>query len=995
MSPGFGNLDGIRLRGDAVAYIPQWVEVRFADFWYHVVILAPHLTARRFAAARPPRVPVVRALVRVSKRSGLSGRTGEGAVKQGLERRLVAVMFTDMVGYTALIQADELLAVDKRDRYVRALERYHQSHGGTIVQRLGDGSMSMFPSALAAVQAAVAIQRELAEQAVLVRIGIHVGEVIVEPERLTGDAVNIAARIESFAVAGGVMLSDSARDQLKNRSDVEVASLGRFRLKHVGRPLELYAVAAEGMVVPDSQALEGKGERYAALPSNLPDIGSPLFGRSADLAALVALVQDARIVTVTGPGGVGKTRVLAELGRLLVPEFLDGVAFIPLADITDPTDFLPALARALDVKEAEGRTLNQGVASLLRDKRALLLLDNLEQVVPAAPEVAWLVEACPRLHVVTSSRTPLRIAAEREYSLAPLALPPADLAAVETLQEYSAIALYVARARTTKPSFALTPENAGAVAAVCRRLDGLPLALELAAARLRLLSPQALLERLDHALNLLTSGPRDRPSRHQTLRAAIDWSHSLLTDAEQRLFRRLAVFAGGCTFADVEAVCAEPGTSCLDELESLVDKALVQVDGPSDRLRLLQTIGEYAHERLDAAGEADAITLRHAQRYAALAREIRDGIEGSEQVASIERGIADEANLQTALDTFVTRARGGDMAAAEAGMRMCGDLYLYWHIRGKNLTARNYATALLDADTSGSRTLGRSGALRTAGLAWWVLGDFERAKDLWAETYAIAEELGDERERCLAAWSLGIGLLGFDLDTGLKRTAEGLERSRAAKFTWSYGFTLAIEGILRTAAGDLETARARYAEALDIQRRLGDWEGAGLSLSGLAGLAAGRNELVESLDLYRQALVALEMIGDRAEEARILAEMAWIYVRHQDPAHARRAFFDSVRAYTDVMSVRGIGLALIGLAATEFIEHRPERAVQIAAAAEVYAHQEGIVNVYSEEAVGREFVEQARAALSEEEVARATEIGRKLTITQALDLARIVDVTSE
>ena len=336
---------------------------------------------------------------------------------------LVAVMFTDMVGYTALIQADERLGLDKRDRYMSALESHHDAFGGTIVQRLGDGSMSMFPSSLAAVLAAVEIQRELAAQDVPVRIGVHVGEVIVEPERLTGDAVNIAARIESFAVPGGVMLSDSAYDQIKNRSDVGVVRLGRFRLKNVGRPFELYAVSADGVVVPDPEALEGKGERFASLPSNLPEPTAPLVGRAADLASLVELAREHRVVTITGPGGVGKTRIVVELGRLLAPEFLDGVAFVALADVTEPADFLPALADALDVKEAEGRTLGEGVAALIGDKKALLLLDNLEQVVAAAPDVAGLIERCPELRIVTTSRTPLRIAAEREYPLAPLELP--------------------------------------------------------------------------------------------------------------------------------------------------------------------------------------------------------------------------------------------------------------------------------------------------------------------------------------------------------------------------------------------------------------------------------------------------------------------------------------------------------------------------------------------------------------------------------------------
>jgi predicted ATPase len=626
---------------------------------------------------------------------------------------------------------------------------------------------------------------------------------------------------------------------------------------------------------------------------------------------------------------------------------------------------------------------------LIGDKKALLLLDNLEQIVSAASEVAVLIERCPGLRIVTTSRTPLRIAAEREYPLAPLELPPpSDQASTESLMSYPSIALFVERARMTRGSFELTPENAGAVAAVCRRLDGLPLALELAASRLKLLSPEALLERLEHALQVLTSSPRDIPERQQTLRATIDWSHSLLAESERRLFRRMAVFAGGCTVADVEAVCADPGETVLDELESLVDKGLVQTDGQGGRLRMLQTIGEYAGERLESAGETRDVALRHAGRYAGLAGEIRDGVEGTDQIGSIERGIAGEGNLQAALETLLAAAREGDAAACEAGLQLCGDLVMYWHIRGKNLTAREYAASFLDAAADGSPTVGRAGALVTAGLASWMLGELDRANDEQAEAYRIAAELDADREFCAAAFLGAIALLGSDLETGLRWTSEAIERSRARGLVWAEGFASTVDGILHTVAGDLDTAQAMYSRALDIQQGIGDEEGAGLSLGGLAQLASGRGDLEGALDLYRQSLAAFETIGDRAEEARILSEMAWTHLRHEDPTLARRYFLDSVQAYTDVASVRGVGLSLIGLAAAEAVERRPDNAVQLAAAAELYAQHEGIVNVYSDETPGREFVEQARAALSADEVARATEVGRRLTIKDALDLAR-------
>ncbi|MEO7804943.1 MAG: adenylate/guanylate cyclase domain-containing protein [Actinomycetota bacterium] len=898
-------------------------------------------------------------------------------------------MFTDIVGYTAMMQVDERLALDKRARYTSAIETHHDAGGGTIVQRLGDGSLSMFPNAIDAVLSAIRIQQELTVQDVPVRIGIHLGEVIVESTGLVGDAVNIASRIESFSVPGSVMLSDTVHDQIKNQGEVNFAHLGRFRLKNVGRPYEIYAASSDGIVVPDPRTLEGKGGRFASLPSNLPDPVTPLLGRDDDLTALIGLVEQHRVVTITGPGGVGKTRTVVELGRRLAAEFLDGVAFISMAHIDDPADFVPALAEALDVKEAEGRSLSDGIAALIANKKALVLLDNLEQVASAAPDVARLAASCRELRIVTTSRTPLRIAAEREYPLAPLPLPPASDVSLKSLLSYPGIALFVERARAAKGSFELTAENAAAVASVCQALDGLPLALELAAARLRIVPFDALLDRLDKPLDVLTTGPRDTPERQQTLRATIDWSHSLLTETEQRLFRRMAVFSGGCTFADLEAVCSDPGGSILDDLAALVDNALVQTGGPTERFGMLQTIAEFARERLNATDEAAEIILRRARRYAELAGAIRDGIEGTDQIGSLERGIVEEGNLQAALDTFRALAQAGDVAAAESGMQLCGDLWQYWHMRGKNLTAREYATAFLDVAAGDLPTVGRVGALVAAGLASSMLGQFDRANDEWRDAYRTAAAVDTDRERCITAICLGFGQLFINVQAGLRWTGEGIQRSRAMGFAWAEGIASIIEGFLYANAGDVETAQARLSHATEIQRRLDDWHGMGLSLGGLAQLASASEDLSGALDLYGQSLAAFEAVGDRAEIARVLSELAWTRLRNEDTSLARQHFLDSVQAYTDVASVRGIGLSMVGLAACEAVEHRPVNAVTIAAAAEGYAGQEGIVNVYSDETPGREFVDRARAELSTADVARASAEGSALTIEQALNLARI------
>ena len=831
-------------------------------------------------------------------------------------RRLAAVMFTDMVGYTALFQSDERDAVAQRSTFVTAVESAHTSFGGSIVARLGDGTMSTFESAATAVEAAVSLQRELQAAGVQVRIGLHAGEVIDDGATIIGDAVNVASRIESFAVPGGVMVSESVRDLLRNRPDVVLGSLGAFKLKNVGRPMELFAVVADGIVVPAPSALEGKGERYASLPTNLPEAAGPLVGRAEELDALVELVLAHRIVTVTGPGGVGKTRLLAEVGRRLLSEFLDGVAFVSLADVSDPTDLLATLAEALDVKEAEGRSTLDGVSALIGTKRALLLLDNFEQLVDAAPDVGSLVASCPHLRVVVSSRTPLRLAAEVEHPVAPLALPPSlEGISVGSLLGYAAVALFVERARTATGTLQLTSKNAATIGAICQRLDGLPLALELAAARLRLLTPEALLERLGHALDVLTAGRRDSPARQKTLRATIDWSHSLLSEPEQRLFRRMSVFAGGSTIDALEDVCGDAATPCLEGLESLVEKALVQVAAGGARYTMLQTIAEYAAERLDDFGERDDVAMRHAHHFAKVAREVRVGLELDQQVAALERGMAEEQNLQSALDTLLGAAREGDQRAADAGLQICADLHFYWHIRGKNVTAREISTAFLAAGSDDPPTGARAGAMRTAALGAWALGQFETANAEWDVAHEVAVAAGDELEQCLCAMFSAVGLIGFDQDAGMAKARDAVAAAERLSYPFGEEMGLTALGILHRVSGDVARAKELFAAALAIQERIGDHEGAGLSLGGLAEIAASDGSSDVALGLYDSSLASFETIGDRAEEARILSEIAQVHLDRAELAAARARYLDSVRAYGDVGSVRGVGLSLLGLAA--------------------------------------------------------------------------------
>jgi predicted ATPase len=898
-------------------------------------------------------------------------------------------MFTDMVGFTALMQEDEAAALARRDKYAAVLHEQHKATGGRIVQYLGDGSLSIFDSALDAVRCAVEAQRAFSQAPeVPVRIGIHAGEVMVEPTGIVGDAVNVASRIESFGFPGGVTVSDSVHDQLKNQPAFAFVDLGKFKLKNVGRPFTIFAVAADGVAVPDSDHLLGKGERLVSLPANLPEPGSPLLGREADLAAITGLLREHRVVTITGPGGIGKTRAAIEVCRRLAPEFLGSICFVPLADVTDADDVVPALADALDVKEAEGRSFRRGVTDLIGERKALLLLDNLEQVIDAAGAIAEIVATCPQLRMLITSRGPLRIGAEHEYHLEPLAVPPAGAAGAAAPTDaltYPAVALFRDRARAVDPAFEVTVENAPAVTEVCRRLDGLPLAIELAAARTRLLTPEALLERLQHALDVLTGGRRDVPKRQQTLRAAIDWSHSLLTDAEQRLFRRLAVFPTSATFEAIDAICAEPRGSVLDDLESLVNKALVAVEGT--RFSMLQTIREFAVEQLEASDEADAVAARHSAFYSALASRVGAGIESTEQLAWIERGIADEPNLLAAFDDLAARAASGDGAATERAMASFGDMWMYWHIRGKHLSARDVAARILAASPPAD-TRGRARLLLTAGLADWTLRHYERANEFWGEAQRIASELDDRPTIANAATCLAVGYLGFDLGEALTWSARAIELGRELNYPFALSQSLGFDGILHTVAGKPDTAKASYEEALAIQEPRGDHEGAGIALGGLAQLAGVRGDVATAIGLYERSRAAFEAVGDRAEEARVLGESAWVYLGQGDTDMARQRFRDSARAYDDVGSAPGVGMSVLGLAAVEAEEGKPKLAVTIASVAEVLAEKEGIVNVYSVDSPSRPYLEAAKATLSSEELAEAHVDGRNLSAAEVLAIGR-------
>jgi non-specific serine/threonine protein kinase len=677
-----------------------------------------------------------------------------------------------------------------------------------------------------------------------------------------------------------------------------------------------------------------------------PVPATPLLGRDETLRAAAERVQrGARLLTITGYGGTGKTRFSIELFSRLAPAYEGGAAFVSLASVTASAEVLPTIGIALEIAEAQGRSALEALGTVIGDRRLLLVLDNLEQVLGAAPDIAALVSRCPSLQVIATSRAPLKVGVETEFPLPPLALPAQDTTSLEALSGCPSVALFVQRAEKVKPGFALTTSNSASIAAICRGLDGLPLALELAAARVRILEPAVLLQRLDHALDLLTSGDRDLPLRQRTLRATISWSYSLLDPLEQRLLRRLSVFHEGWTLEAMEQVCYgdEERHRALDDLDSLVEKGLVRVVGQGERYALLETIRAFAAEQLHAGGEVEAIRHGHASYFLAFARAVDADIKGTAQFDAVQRARGDNANMHAAIQWLTACARAGDLAALEKGLLVAGHLNWFWHMGGQHLTARSAVDALLALSSAQPPSAGRARTRLTNAMICTVLGEWNRALEESRGAYEDALAIGSEALAAEAMVFLGYPLL-HEGRMAEARAAfdEGIAlNASASEFFFSLGITL--KGLLLFATGELSGGRALIEAARRIQERNGDHEVGGMALSFLAQMSFAEGDFAGALDLYRRSLVDLERIGDRPEIARVHSEMGWTALAGSDPRAARRSFVRAVHTNEEVGSPRGTGLALLGLAAVEALSGRGERAVAIAAAAEALSKRAGVV----------------------------------------------------
>jgi predicted ATPase len=675
-------------------------------------------------------------------------------------------------------------------------------------------------------------------------------------------------------------------------------------------------------------------------PSNLPLSGTKFVGRDKEVAAVKELLQrrDVRLVTVTGPGGIGKSRLALEVARDLAAHFSTGVYFVPLAAVNESGMVPFLIAQTLGVKETGGQPQLESLKKYLQHSLrgpVLLLLDNFEHMVAAAPMLAELLALAPSLKLLVTSRAPLHVYEEHEFPVPPLALPDASSSlSVEALSQYSAVALFVQRAAAVKADFKLTEENAGAVGEICARLDGLPLAIELAAARAKLLSPSAIRTRLASRLQLLTGGARDLPARQQTLRQAIDWSYDLLDAHEQKLFCRLSVFVGGCTLEAVESVCNTKNDLALDVLDgmtSMVDKSLVrqteQADG-EPRFIMLETMREYGLEKLKAAGEEPQTRRAHAAYLIVLAEEGAAEDASIHQAGWLDRLEIEHDNFRTALEWLL------ETGSAEWGLRLGAALFRFWESREHLAEGRDRLAKLLKIAGAEKPTIARLRAVFAAGILAREQGDYAAAYDLIADSLDIARKLNDKK--CIATALNALAVNAQDraeLQDSHALFEESLAVCRELGDAHSVARALSNIANVATLRQDYAQARTLYAQCLSTFRELGDRSGIAWTLNHEGDVARKQGDSAGAQALYEQSLATFRELNDRPGIAASLADLGNLAQDQKNYRVADKLFRESIALFHDLEHKRGIARVLESIACSAASQTQPERALRLAGAA--------------------------------------------------------------
>ncbi len=866
--------------------------------------------------------------------------------------KTVTFLFTDIEGSTELLQQlgdDQYAGVLTEHR--RLVRTSCRRVGGRQIGHQGDGLLVAFTRARDAIAAAVGAQLAILEHhwpegaIPRVRMGIHTGEPTIAAGEYIGLDLHRASRICRAGHGGQILVSLTTSALVEGRlpAGVVLRNLGSYRLRDLEQPEQILQ-----LLHPDLPKEFPPLRSLDASPNNLPRQLTSFVGRARELGEVKRLLSTTSILMLTGTGGCGKTRLALEAAADLVETYADGVWLVELAALGEPGLLSNTVASTLGVRAAPTSTLEESLLNYLRPRTLLLVLDNCEHLTAAcAVLVGTLTRSCPRLRILATSREPLGVSGETVWRVPSLSLPLSEEpSAIEDLMEYEAPRLFVERAAAVRPGFALTRENAGAVATICRRLGGIPLAIELAAARMQVLSPDQIATRLDERFRLLTGGTRTALPRLRTLRGALDWSYDLLSQKERALMRRLAVFAGAWTLEAAEAVCAGDGvdtSETLDLLTQLVSKSLVLMDAQEEqvRYRMLETVREYGRERLDEANEMASVRTRHLHWYLRLAEQADAELGGAHQVTWLSRLEGESDNFRAALEWSKI-----DDGSADQGVRLALGLWQFWYVRGDFSEGRMWLETMLGRYQASDAL--RARGLREAGYLAWRQGDYEGSIRLCTEGLALFRNLGD-----LAGMGGAIYLLG-----------------NVARYQ-----------------GDLERAKTLYLESLALRRKVGEKRRIAASLNSLAELARTEGEYPTARAAYEESLQLAREVGDERSTATVTGNLGYVALHEGDHERATMLLKEALASAKQLVHKLGIAVYLAGLAGVAVLVREYVRAARLLGATQ---HLLGVLGASLSPPDRIQYersIEAVRLALDESSFANALAEGRALTLDEAIEYA--------